>query len=330
MYRIDAHIHFRGDSEKSLALIESFDLKMLNISVAKNAEKGWVSSWRDESAGYAELTAKYPNRYAWLTSFDVNSIDEPDYAEKQIEAIDNDLVGEGAAIGCKVWKNVGMELTDKTGEHVLVDDERFKPIFSHLEKIGKPLLMHIAEPMACWRPLEERSPHYNYYRNYPHWHMANHPEMPSHAALMAARDKVIENHPNLTVIGAHLGSQEYDLDVMAERLDKYPNYFIDTSARFLDLTLFDPKDAHDFIVKYQDRILWSTDVIHRGSDSEMTEAELDERLESIRFRYESEFRFYETDDQIEFGRFNFKGLALPDDVLEKIYVTNAQRVYPGL
>ena len=329
MYRIDAHAHIRGDSEKSLALLSELDLKILNISVAKNAEKGWVSNWRDESNGYEQLTKQHPDRYGWITSFDVNSIDEPDYAEKQIAAIDRDLT-EGKSIGCKVWKNVGMELTDKTGAYVLVDDERFEPIFAHLEKIGSPLLMHIAEPLACWRPLEERSPHYNYYRNFPHWHMANHPDKPSHEALMVARDNVVARHPNLTAIGAHLGSQEYSLEVMAERLDRYPNYYIDTSARFLDLTLFDPKDVHDFIVKYQDRILWSTDVVKRGPDAEMPEDELDTRLKDFRFRYNTEFRFYETDDEIEFGRFKFKGLALPDDVLEKIYVTNAQRVYPGL
>ncbi len=328
MYRIDAHAHFRGDSDKSLALLEEFDLKILNISVAKQAEGDW-KDWRQEAAGYSELSKQYPNRYDWIASFDPYSLEDDDYAERTIEEIDRDF-NEGEAIGLKVWKNVGMEIQDSTGKYVLVDDERYKPVFDHIEKIGKPLLMHIAEPLACWRPLEERSPHYNYYRQFPHWHMSNHPEKPSHAELMDARDRVIEQHPGLTVIGAHLGSQEYDLQVIADRLDRYPNYYIDTSARFLDLTLFDPKDARDFIIKYQDRILWSTDIVCGGSDSEMTEEALDNRLNAFRFRYSTEWDFYETDKDITFGRFQFKGLGLPDDVLEKIYVTNAQRVYPGL
>ena len=53
---------------------------------------------------------------------------------------------------------------------------------------------------------------------------------------MDARDHILAKHPNLVVIGAHIGSLEYNVDEVAKRLDKYPNFHVEVSARTRDLT----------------------------------------------------------------------------------------------
>ena len=63
----------------------------------------------------------------------------------------------------------------------------FDPIYAHLEKIGKPLHAHLAEPIDAWLPLDPNSPHYSYYSQNPQWHLYGKPGYPSHAALIAAR-----------------------------------------------------------------------------------------------------------------------------------------------
>src|SRR5690606_29788376 len=131
---------------------------------------------------------------------------------------------EDGAVMTKIWKEIGLELKSPSGEFVLPDDPLFDPIYAHLARPGKPLLAHLAEPLEAWLPLDTAGVHYSYYSRNPEWHLYQRPEFPSHAALIASRDRIMEKHPDLVVIGAHLGSLEHDVDEVAARLDRYPNF----------------------------------------------------------------------------------------------------------
>src|SRR5690349_6006244 len=104
MKRIDAHIHFRGDEPKSLALLERLNIKLLNIC--------WIDepgrAWRTKAEAYKQLAQAHPDRYAWCTSFDLPRFDDSKYADDVISELDRDF--ESGAVACKVWKNIGMEV----------------------------------------------------------------------------------------------------------------------------------------------------------------------------------------------------------------------------
>lgn len=324
MKRIDAHLHFSGDDPHALALLEELNLKLVNIDVAHDPE----GRWRERSRFRRDLAQRYPARYAWVTSFDPFGFDKPGYVDRQIEQIERDL--EAGAIGVKIWKNVGMEVKDADGQYVMVDDPVYKPILRHLEQHGIPLLTHIAEPMACWRPLDPSSPHYKYFSRNPQWHMYNRPDCPSHEQLMAARDHVSERHPELNMIGAHLGSLEYSLEEIARRLRRYPNFAMDTSARTVDLMRHDSSQVRELFLEFPDRLIFGTDIVKPQPTSSMTPQQRDETLDLYRQLCLGEFAYYESSGPVTVRGWEAQGLNLPADVLEQFYVTNAMKWYPTL
>lgn len=324
MQKIDAHIHYSGDHSDCYHLLERLDLKLINVCVAQDS----AGAWRDQAEVYMDLQAAAPQHYAWCTSFDLPRFDDPDYVDRVIAGIEGDVAA--GAIACKIWKNIGMEVRKPDGSFLLLDDPLFDPIYEYLAREGITLLLHTAEPLACWQPLTEDNPHYGYYSRHPEWHMYNKPEFLSHQALMEARDRMLAKHPKLRVVGAHLASLEYDVAVLAERLDRYPNLAVDTSARLVDLVYQETPLVRRFFLDYADRILFGTDMVYRQRASTMSAAERAEMLTQTEARYQEAFAYYETDRQLTIRGRSVRGLALPPQVLEKFYRENALNWYPGL
>lgn len=321
---IDAHIHYGDDAPELLALLDSFHLKLLNICVAHDNR----GEWRTQAETYARLTKADPAHFAWCTSFDLPRFDDLNYIDTVIAGLDADFAN--GAIACKIWKNIGMEVRKPDGTFLMPDDPLLDPVYEHLTANRWPLLTHIAEPLECWLPLNENGPHYGYYSRNPEWHMHNRPEFPSHQTLMAARDNVLAKHPQLRMIGAHLGSLEYDVDEVAARLDRYPNFAVDISARLADLAIQDSKKVRDFFVKYQDRILFGTDVVMRQAPSSLPALERDQLLHTLRQVYEMHIVYLEQQGTVQVRTYTTEGLALPATVLDQVYQQNALTWYPGL
>ena len=85
-------------------------------------------------------------------------------------------------------------------------------------------------------------------------------------SILAARDGILARHPKLRVVGCHLGSDEGHLERLAKRLDTYPNFAVDMAARVRYFTLGDHEKARQFLVKYQDRVLYATDYTLKPRD----------------------------------------------------------------
>jgi predicted TIM-barrel fold metal-dependent hydrolase len=251
-----------------------------------------------------------------------------DYAERAVAELEEDVAR--GAIACKVWKNVGMAIRKPSGEFLMVDDPLFDPIFDYLTRNGVPALMHIGEPLACWQPLDESRPHYGYYSGHPEWHLYGKPEYPSHADIIAARDRMLARHPRLRVIGAHLGSLEYDVAELAERLDRYPNFAVDTSARMDDLAVQDPGTVREFLTAYADRVLFGTDIVCRAPLSGMDDGKRTAQLEYMESAYRREFAYFETGQPLTVCGREVRGLGLPAAVLDRLYHGNAAAWYPGV
>lgn len=321
---IDAHIHYGDNAPELLDLLDKFNLQLLNICVAQDNH----GAWRDQAETYARLAHEDPTHFAWCTSFDLPRFDDPHYIDSVLAGLDTDFAN--GAVACKIWKNIGMEVRKPDGSFLMPDDPLLDPVYEHLVANRWPLLTHIAEPLECWLPLKEGTPHYGYYSRNPQWHMFNKPEFPSHEALMAARDNVLAKHPQLQVIGAHLGSLEFDVDEVAARFDRYPNFAVDISARLADLAIQDSAKVRAFFIRYQDRILFGTDVVMRAAPSTLAVADRQNVLDALGQTYEMHIAYLQGSGEVQVRSYTTDALALPAPILDKIYQSNAGSYYPKL
>jgi predicted TIM-barrel fold metal-dependent hydrolase len=148
--------------------------------------------------------------------------------------------------------------------------------------------------------------------------------VPTKEQILAARDRVLEKHPKLRLVGCHLGSMEEDVDAIALRLDHYPSFVVDTAARVVHLTLQPREKVRAFLVRYADRVLYGTDFVFMpGQDA----PEAAKRLEA---EYARDWTYFATANTFEFEGRKVQGLALPADVLRKIFRENAVRWVPGV
>src|SRR4030095_12673567 len=122
-------------------------------------------------------------------------------------------------------------------------------------------------------------------------------------------------------IGAHLGSLEHDLDDVAQRLDRYPNFDVDCAARTPALTRQPQEKVRNFFIKYQDRILYGVDMtwkpfLQKRPPTDKQRSAFVDRLEQ---RYRLDYRFYAGTGPTQYGGRAVESLGLPRSVLEKFY-----------
>jgi predicted TIM-barrel fold metal-dependent hydrolase len=331
--KIDAHVHLWKDFDTLFMDQASADnFSLVNVSVYSSPNRT-VESQDNFSL---KLLEKYPTDLAFISSFSLEGFNDAGWTEKTLNYLQHAI--DQGAIGVKVWKNIGLELKNNAGEFVMIDDEAFAPIVKLLIDNNIPLLGHLGEPKNTWLPIEEMTVKgdRDYFSENPKYHMYLHPEYPNYEAQIAARDRLLEINPSLNFVGAHLGSLEWSVDELAKRLDSYPNMSVDMAERISHLqhqAVSNWQGVHDFLIKYQDRIIYGTDLRTSASDitaNGLTTAdEIKNHAHEIWLRH---WRFFVTDDEMEVpkvtGKFN--GMKLPKSVVDKIYRTNAENWYPRL
>jgi predicted TIM-barrel fold metal-dependent hydrolase len=320
--KVDVHSHIYEDLPAVNAMLRRINLRVINISVpATDGHMAFMHRFN------AALVTQHPDLFSWASTFDVAARNEPDYGARVAKALDETFAN--GAVMVKIWKEVGLELKRPDGSFVLPDDPIFDPVYAHLTLRRKPLLAHLAEPREAWLPLDPKGVHYGYYSRNPKWHLYGRPEFPTHARLMESRDHILAKHPNLVVIGAHIGSLEWDVDEVAKRLDTYPNFHVEVSARTRDLTRQPPAKVRAFFVKYQDRILYGVDrswMPHRTPEVKPTDADRQKFATDLEAQYRRDWDYYAGTGSITYGAETVEGLGLPKDVLAKLYWKNAERV----
>lgn len=320
--KIDAHSHIFEDIPALNAMLRRINLRTVNVCNNGTDAEHFAEMHRIA----VTLARAHPDLYPFESTFDLTRRDEPGYAKGVIAFLD-ETFAQGA-VGVKIWKEVGIDIKDANGAYILPDDPRFDPIYAHLAARGKPLHAHLAEPIDAWRPLDPESPHYRYYSTNPQWHLYGKPGYPTHAAIIAARDHIMEKHPKLILLGAHLGSLEHDLDGIAQRLDRYPNFYIECAARTRNLTRHPSEKVRAFIIQYQDRILYGVDQSWKpflgGQPTEILRQAHIKRLEE---RYRSDYDYYAGSGETKYDGRPVQALHLPPAVLEKFYHANAERLF---
>jgi predicted TIM-barrel fold metal-dependent hydrolase len=323
---VDIHSHFglklRGDRSKLEEYVRVMDRNQIVVSVSFDAKLG------DEEDHLKFIGQGYEKRLVSFVHLDFQgkgdkddpktwACNQPGFVRTSVEQLR--AAKSKGIIGLKFFKSFGLTNKNADGSLIKIDDERFDPIWSVCGELGLPIIMHVADPVAFFQPIDANNERWEELSRHPDWSFYG-DEFPSRKELLDARNRVIERHPKTTFIGAHFANNSEDLATVGKWLDKYPNLVVEIASRINELGR-QPYTARKFFIKYQDRILFGTD----GPWPEL--------------RLSYYWRFLETfDEYIPYsekspqpqGMWRIYGIGLPDDVLKKIYHENAFRVMPNL
>ncbi len=321
--KIDSHIHIYSDDGvfEGQAAEDNFVLITLNVDHSDSADIRRQYNYAVRSA------EEYPGRVFFGPTFffDTAGWRTEGWSEKIISQLDKDIDGGGMTV--KIWKNIGMTVRDKDGKFIMVDDPGLEKVIEFIKSKGLPITGHLGEPRNCWLPLDQMtvSSDASYFKSNPQYHMYLHPEYPSYEDQIKARDNFIAKHPDMLFIGCHLGSLEWNIDSLASRLDRFPNMAVDMSARICHLqyqTVKERDRVRDFCIRYQDRLLYGTDVGYGGNEPETFRKDMHKT-------WIDDWKYFTSKDEMTSDLFkgSFKGLQLPKEVVDKIYRTNAVSWY---
>jgi len=320
--KFDTHVHLNTYDTPYIQQAIADNIRLLDIV---DDRPFGIPMAEQENIALQQVKA-FPGRVVFATTFATNNYNNDNWSEEAIAKIK--LAVSNGAIAVKIWKNVGMDLKDRNGNFVMIDNPKLDPVLAYMAKNHIPLIAHLGEPRECWMPLDQMVLHKGYYSQHPEYHMYLHPGYPSYESHVKARDHMLEKNPDLKFINAHLGSLEWSLDELAKRLDKYPNMAVDL-ARMPELFLHAKNDwekTRNFFIEYQDRLLYATDVqVAQTSDP----LAMKKSVHNSRLRY---WTFFTTDEKMNDsnGIGEFKGLKLPREVVDKIYRKNAESWFPGI
>ncbi|MHB8302358.1 MAG: amidohydrolase family protein [Acidobacteriaceae bacterium] len=298
---IDYHNHL--DAQDPRAVLEIMDAcgieRIVNITMKTGAEALAMIERFHPAASERFSTI------AWMDWADLHSTG---FFQRAVDRLEQFV--EKGACGIKLWKDLGLSLRDASGEMLRIDDDRLAPLFEKAGALGVPVMFHTADPDAFFLPVDRHNERYEELAAHPDWGFSK-----THCTkmeLLAQRDRVFARHPRTKFVAAHMAERSEDLAYVEGLLRKYPNVWIDISARVAELGR-QPYTARKFFLQFADRILFGTDLV--------PEIEM----------YRLHFRFLETaDEYFEYpshasrqGRWNIYGIELPDEVLRKIYRDNA-------
>jgi predicted TIM-barrel fold metal-dependent hydrolase len=320
--KFDAHFHFNTTRDAAVKQAEVDNFKLLTI----NVNTGDCNDVKTQCSQAVFQKEQNPDRVVFAATFCMDGFGTPNWLSVTEHWLDSCF--QKGAIAVKVWKNIGMSYRDESGKLVMIDDSRFDPLFDWLAAKKIPVVGHLGEPKNCWIPLSKMTTmnDSSYYSQHPQYHMFLHPELPSYEAQMAARDHMLAKHPHLKFIGAHLASLEWSVDEIAAYFDKYPNAAVDMAERMGQLfyqTRTEREKVRNFFLKYQDRILYGTDM---GDDGKSDPVALVQKMHQTRL---NDWKYLTTDEKMtsQLIHGGFQGVKLPKAIVDKIYWGNGVKWY---
>jgi hypothetical protein len=318
---IDAHTHISQTGPAFVGMLERLHLRVLDILYVDDTDP-YRSSTEPQKQDALRFMASSPGHAQLCTTFDPFQFNKANFSRDAIEALNQDFAR--GAVAAKIWKNIGMEIKDASGKYVMPDDPRFEPIYRDIAAHHKTLVSHMAEVDDAWESHDREPLSAKYFAENPQWDMSRKQGAPEKENVLQARDHLLATNPDLRVVGAHLGCMDVHLDDLATRLDLYPNFAVDTAARVRRLVLQPREKVLAFILKYQDRILYGTDMHFYARNTDQEISQVWER------QYARDWRYFATDDSFEYEGHKVEGLNLSLSVLKKLYHDNAVHWIPGI
>jgi predicted TIM-barrel fold metal-dependent hydrolase len=255
----------------------------------------------------------FPNRFMVFANIDFEGIGKPGWSEQAVSQLEEDV--KNGASGLKIYKSLGLRITDSNGKRVPVDDPRIDPVWEKCAELGIPVLIHSADPEPFWRPHDKYNERWLELKERPGRKRSDTDPVPWQQ-IIDEQHRVFRRHPETIFVNAHLGWYGNNLTKLGELLDEMPNMYTEIGAVLAELGR-QPRTARNFLIRYQDRVLF-------GKDSWNPQ------------EYNTYFRVLETaDEYFDYYRkrhafWKMYGLDLPDVVLKKIYYINAMKIIPGI
>jgi predicted TIM-barrel fold metal-dependent hydrolase len=273
--------------------------------------------WGEQvTANVERLDCAHPGRFLTFCHVDWSRLAEPDGVAQLTASLD-ESVARGAR-GVKVWKDLGLSVRDADGTLILPDDPRVVEVLTRAGALGLPVLIHTADPIAFFEPLDRHNERLDELAGVPEWWFGDRAVHPTFDRLLDAHAALVLACPGTTFIGAHAGCAAEDLDRVEQLLDAAPNYVIDTAGRMAELGR-QPRRFARLVAAHPSQVLFGTDIYPPTAE-----------------QYRLYFRFFETDDEgfgydldSEIpgqGRWDVSALALDPALLERVYRGNARRV----
>lgn len=301
---IDCHVHVLGRTPEEIAdWVKTMDEVGMETSVILTGATGKTFDELVE-----RFPKKYPGRFLLFCGIDRTDIDKPDYSGRAIAELERCHNKGACGVGEIMEKGAGITRNESLprDRRIHPDNPRLDAFWEKCAELKMPVNIHIADHPSCWTPLDvyqERTPDYQHFNLFGK-------DVLSYDELIACRNRTLAKHPETIFICCHLSNMGNDLERLSHDMDKYPNLYLDTSARDYEMGRT-PKASAKFLTKYQKRIVFGTD---------------QDREKSM---YQIHWRLLETDDEYIPGRVGWRyyGLELPAQVLESLYRGTARKIF---
>ena len=257
-----------------------------------------------------QVYSKYPDRFELWCGFDYTGYDQPGYGPAAVAELERCYKMGARGVGELGDKGKGLFYSKPPAWGMHLDDPRMDPLLEKCAELGLPINIHVADPIWMYEKMDSAN---DGLMNAYEWRLDNQPGIVDHNGMIDILERAVKRHPKTIFIACHFANCSYDLNKLGALLDKYPNLYADIAARYAETAPI-PRFAAAFIEKYQDRLLYGTDM---GFDLDM---------------YHITFRILESSDEhfYEIGQFGYhwalNGFGLNDVVLKKLYRDNALKL----
>jgi predicted TIM-barrel fold metal-dependent hydrolase len=287
----------------------------LNVATVVNLDGRWGG---ELEANLDRYDRAHPGRFVTFCHLDWSALGEVGGERRLPESLDR-AVAAGAG-GIKVWKDLGLEVRDHAGRLVAPDDPRLGEVWERAADLGLPVLIHVADPVAFWRPVDRHNERFEQLARHPEWQYGSR-QVPAHGELVDALERLLAAHRRTTFIAAHVASHAENLPKVSRMLREHPNLSVDLAACEAELGR-QPGATRRFLRDHVDRVMWGSDAFPFSAP-----------------RFHTWFRLLETADEHfpygesevpEQGRWAVSGFELEQPVLDALYADNARRLVPAL
>jgi predicted TIM-barrel fold metal-dependent hydrolase len=258
-------------------------------------------------------SSPFKDRVRVLAGIDFRRVG-PGWSDRAVQQLEADLKAGAVGVG-EISKSLGLTIMKEDGSRLKIDDPELDPVWDACARLHVPVFIHTADPQEFFEAIDMKNERWLELSLFADRRYQD-PKFPRFEELMAERDRMFKKHPATTFVAAHMAWYANDLARLGRLLDAMPNVSTEVGAVLYDVGR-QPRAAHDFFVKYQDRILF-------GKDSFQPE------------EYPYYWRVFETaDEYFDYYRdyhafWKLYGIDLPDAVLKKLYYQNALKLTPGL